>query len=203
MNNLTFIELGKNASSTLKPSIKKLGINFYHLDHNNPVVRPNADLKVIFCYRDPIDRFISAWRSRYEMGWPNYYPNPWMGIEPDVFNYYNNPEDYIQDILKGKLIFKPIHGHFLPQSSILSSIRTNQIEFVLDFDDIQNSFNKLCNHLGKSPIKLGHEHSAKTKKEEVADRPKCSKDYKHLSDSSISFLKGMYNYDYFLKAKII
>ncbi len=88
-----FIPIGKNASSSLKQRFNSIeNISIVDLNHG----KPKLDLpikNIIFCYRDPIERYISSWRSRYEMGWLRYYKKPWYKKEINLFAKFSKPED--------------------------------------------------------------------------------------------------------------
>lgn len=189
---MIFIEIGKNASSALKEAMNRAGVRLYRLNHGSPIVKTEDD--IIFCYRDPVSRFISAWRSRYEMGYPEYYPNPWKREEANIFKKYDTPEKYIQSVIKKRENFKIFTGHLIPQSEILKSIRVNQIYHVLDFKNLQNSFDRLMDKLGKDKFELNLKHSSENSKD--FERVKCPSDYRELSSTTIEWIKTFYREDY-------
>jgi hypothetical protein len=199
-----FIPLGKNASSSLKRKFTGIeNISIEDLNHGRPYLYLPIR-NIIFCYRDPIERYISSWRSRYEMGWPRYYKRPWYNKEISLFSKFSKPEDYIQSMISKGEKFSPMFGHQTPQSEVLSRQNINDIKFIINFNDINNSLDKMLDLLDiECDNKLSHLHSNRLDKEEVKGRTICPDDYKILSESSRTWLKEGYKEDYKLKELMI
>lgn len=85
-----FMHIGKTGGTAIKNSLKnkKLTIlkNFVivHEGHGFRLKNLPRDHTLFFFVRDPLDRYVSGFYSRYRMGMPTNY-NPWKNGEEEAF----------------------------------------------------------------------------------------------------------------------
>jgi hypothetical protein len=90
-----FLHVGKTAGTALRSALKDVrGTADYRLiihGHTARLDRVPAGHKFIFCVRDPVDRYVSAFMSRQRQGEPRY-SMPWSEQEAIAFSRFESPE---------------------------------------------------------------------------------------------------------------
>jgi hypothetical protein len=89
-----FMHIGKTGGSAVRhallPYRRELGLRFVHHYVRADALPKNA--KLMFCVRDPVDRFISGFNSRLRMGQPANNV-PWDAFEERAFSTFKTPND--------------------------------------------------------------------------------------------------------------
>jgi hypothetical protein len=88
-----FLHIGKTGGTAIKAALAAAPVTRYRiLLHPHGVVLadlPRGD-RVVFCLRDPVNRFVSGFFSRQRQGRPRY-DSPWSPAEEEAFTRFSSP----------------------------------------------------------------------------------------------------------------
>lgn len=235
LKSFIFVHIGKNAGTTLKAALGEISASSALIDIEQPLIEhsiPCADRiskapvnSLLFCVRDPVTRFLSAWRSRYEQGFPHYHFDSedfakfrdremkWKGDLADIFNLYSTPEDYLQSIVHGRTEMNYI-DHFVPQLQVLCGkvfdldcgrimgdhyrmmYNVNKINFVLQYEKLNEHWALFLQQNDLPEVPLQHLHRQDHNQEYPPWVPRCPPGWRDLSDESRAKLVELYQEDY-------
>lgn len=147
-----------------------------------------------FCIvRNPIDRFISLYNyARMEESFYHSVINPEKALDGKHQDYdilvSATLDEAVQYLIQGKLVHsKNSWNLWQPQWKwILDSEEHIGVDFIGRYENIQNEFKKITNHLGYNEIKLPHFNRSKTQNKKNIS----------ISDTAINRLKEYYNRDF-------
>ncbi len=212
MPTLFFVHIGKNAGTTLTRAFEDSPIEtcIYNLQHWKPTLQltdfpPNS---LCICVRDPIRRFVSAWRSRYEQGFPHHHKAKFFrngkvkwkkGLEI-IFEDHATPESYLQAILRGQARMHYM-DHFTPQTRVLGGLdavarHMDRFHFVFQFEHLAQHWEVFLKGQKLPLVPLPHLHRADHNKDYPPYTPRCPSNWRDLSDESHDLLRKLYLDDY-------
>lgn len=205
-NNIYFISIAKNACSTLKYLAYNINndtlYNDYNYENLHNYIRPwccnycwdlkkfiKPDNSITFAiYRDPVERFISAYINMKNGGMLYTYMLIKSYNGCNTFNDFLNYAKY-EINMYGKNYYDYIDEHLRPQSFYYNY---NDIDYLVKIEDLDNFlFNVLGNDIYNKYYK---------EKQNVCNIDK-SIFYKEITDENIKDIKILYKDDYLLLEK--
>lgn len=103
-----FLHIGKTAGTSIKYAFNQTKLytnkNLVFVLHHHGFRLPDVpeDERVFFIVRDPIDRYVSGFYSRYRKGQPRIY-NPWNNEEAEVFGEFKTPNEMAKALSSSNL----------------------------------------------------------------------------------------------------
>ena len=205
---LIFTNIGKNAGTALRrgfaeSAIRPLQIRI--LDHGDPLIAPLdafPERSLCICLRDPITRYLSGWRSRYERGFPDHWEpqKGWrFGLEK-IFRHYDTPEKYFRAIMQGQTeAWLP--NHFRPQAEVLGGLahveqHLDRFNFILQFEHLAEHWQLLHARYDLPAPELPLLHNADHGRPYPPDLTRCPPDYRELSPEVLAYMRQTYADDY-------
>ena len=156
MNKYLFIHIPKTGGDCLKTNLSIDG-NFIYTKHKNiNTLGRQFKLECYFKFafvRNPWDRFISAYFYLKQAG-----INPNHEWSRDIWksNIINNDFDTFSKFVRSGVWKTFGWFHFWPQYDFIVNRRNKDIgvDFIGRFENLQEDFDKVCNHIGLPPQKL-------------------------------------------------
>ena len=203
---IKFLHIGKTGGTFIKDNLKFIDKKHQIriLPHSESILK-NDKYQYIFFVRNPTDRFISAFWSRYRKGKPRYY-SEWNKKEKEVFEFFKTPNDLAEAIYssenikkeKAKIALENISHLNMDLAFYLKDIKNiesclNNIYYVGRQETINDDLNKIIDKLG-----YDIEVRKKIKYDEIT-KHKTSEQFKNLSKISnkgIVNIKKYYSKDF-------
>lgn len=172
-----FLHIGKTGGNTLR-SILKSGAETADVDltwfpHDmtlNEALRQHPEMKLGFVFRDPVERFVSAFWSRLRMGRPRN-NSMWSAEEAIAFQWFATPND-LAEALSGE--DERLYSAAQFAMSAISHLRRNmawtlgspaalerirdRLHFVCPLDQLDERLPALLRSLGMAGADSGQEH---------------------------------------------
>ncbi len=158
-----FLHIGKTGGTAVKYVLKqypKTEEFVIHCHNHKTTLKdiPKGEF-VIFCFRDPISRFISGFYSRKRKGQPRIYVE-WSDLQRKVFESFETPNDLANAYMDGESVFHDLsvqaltevrhfehYSHWLGNMEYFKS-RLDDILFVGHQESLNKDFIKLKECLG-------------------------------------------------------
>ena len=155
------------------------------------------------CLRDPITRYFSGWRSRYEKGFPDHFApeKGWkFGLGELIFQHYNTPQAYFQAVMQGQAKLHLIN-HFTPQTTILGGLAhveqyLDRFAFVLKFENLAAHWQLLHDQYQLPAPALPVLHAADHQRPYPPGLTRCPPNYRELSPEVRAYMQQVYQADY-------
>jgi chondroitin 4-sulfotransferase 11 len=163
MKKYLFIHIPKTGGDCLKKNLSR-DENFIDNYHKKiKRLRTQFKLHEYFKFafvRNPWDRFVSAYFYLKEVQ-----NNPNHEWPSDIWksNVINNNFDTFSEFLESRLWTSGRWFHFRPQYNFIINERNVDIDFIGRFENLQEDFDKVCNHIGLPTQKLVPTNTSKHK----------------------------------------
>jgi chondroitin 4-sulfotransferase 11 len=154
MKKYLFVHIPKTGGDCLKKNLSR-DENFIDTKHKKIKRLHNEfELREYFKFtfvRNPWDRFVSAYfylkevRNNPNHEWPS---DIWKS------NVINDDFDTFSEFLESRLWTRHRWFHFYPQYDFIVNGHNKDIDFIGRFENLQEDFNKVCNHIGLPPREL-------------------------------------------------